>query len=96
MTIPALFQNQVLLGIVSTLLLPGNLQTAEPPAFVKKTYTYKTAGAVAIHADVFRADDELVRPVVVWIHGGALIMGNRHSVPRNLIDLCCAEGFALV
>ena len=36
------------------------------------------------------------RPVVVWIHGGALIMGNRHSVPRNLIDLCRSEGFALV
>jgi acetyl esterase/lipase len=86
----------VALLILSALLSSRSLEAAEPPAFAKKTYTYKTAGAVAIHADVFRADDELMRPVVVWIHGGALIMGNRHSVPRNLIDLCRAEGFALV
>ncbi|HKB03952.1 MAG TPA: alpha/beta hydrolase, partial [Gemmataceae bacterium] len=28
--------------------------------------------------------------------GGALIMGNRKSVPRNLLDLCRDEGYALV
>jgi acetyl esterase/lipase len=33
---------------------------------------------------------------VVWIHGGALIMGSRAGVPRELLDLCRADGYALV
>jgi acetyl esterase/lipase len=61
-----------------------------------KTHTYKTAGDVKIQADVHRADDERVRPVVVWFHGGALIVGSRSSVPRNLLELCKGEGYALV
>jgi acetyl esterase/lipase len=78
------------------LMLPSGLRANEPPVWTKKTYTYKMVGDVKIHADVFRADDKEVRPVVLWIHGGALILGDRHSVPRDLIDLCRAEGFALV
>jgi acetyl esterase/lipase len=69
---------------------------AEEPAFSKKTYTYKTADKVAIQADVYRADDQEVRPVVVWIHGGALVMGSRRDVPRQLLDLCRSERYALV
>jgi len=34
--------------------------------------------------------------VLVWIHGGALIMGNRSGYPRELLDLCRAERFAFV
>jgi acetyl esterase/lipase len=68
----------------------------EPPALVKKAHIYKTVGDVKIQADVYRPDDEKVRPVVVWIHGGALIMGNRAGVPKNLLDLCRDEGYALV
>src|SRR6266851_740750 len=79
-----------------TLLLCGTVRATDPPDLLKKTYTYKTVGDVKIQADVHRTDDEKVRPVVVWIHGGALIMGNRNSVPKNLLDLCRAEGFALV
>src|SRR5579859_5295717 len=77
-------------------LLCGTASAADPPQLAKKTYTYKTDGDVKIQADVYRTDDEKMRPVVVWIHGGALIMGNRNSVPKNLLDLCRAEGFALV
>jgi acetyl esterase/lipase len=69
---------------------------ADGPPFSKKTYTYKTAGDVKIQADVYRAEDTEVRPVVVWLHGGALIMGSRNSPPQKLLDLCRAEGFALV
>jgi hypothetical protein len=53
-------------------------------------------GELAIQADVYRADDAEVRPVLVWIHGGALIMGSRGSVPKNLLDLCRADGVVLV
>jgi acetyl esterase/lipase len=77
------------------LLGPRAAGAAEPP-LVKKTYTYKTVDEVKIQADVYRAEDDKVRPVLVWIHGGALIMGGRNSVPTQLRDLCQAEGYALV
>src|SRR5262249_7704346 len=69
---------------------------ADEPAFTKRTYTYKTVGETQIQADVGRAAAPKVRPVVVWLHGGALIVGSRPSVPRNLLDLCRAEGCVLV
>jgi acetyl esterase/lipase len=79
----------------AALLLANPVRAADPP-LPKQTYTFKTVGDLMIQADVYRADDTKVRPVVVWIHGGALIMGNRKSVPQNLLDLCRAEGYALV
>jgi acetyl esterase/lipase len=63
---------------------------------MKKTYTYKTVDGLPIQADVYRPDDTQARPVVVWIHGGALVTGNRNGVPRQLMDLCKSEGYALV
>jgi acetyl esterase/lipase len=61
-----------------------------------KTYLYKEADGLPIRADVYRSEGKLPLPVVVWIHGGALIQGSRSGVPRNLLDLCRAENFALV
>lgn len=63
---------------------------------VKKTFVYKTVGDTPIHADVYRPDDTKVRPVVVWLHGGALIVGSRTSVSAELLDLCGKEGYVLV
>jgi acetyl esterase/lipase len=77
-------------------LLMGTASAEEPPSLLKKTHTYKTVGEVKIQADVYRADDTTVRPVVVWIHGGALITGSKNAVPKNLLDLCRDAGFALV
>jgi acetyl esterase/lipase len=69
---------------------------ADAPTFPKKTYTYKTVGDTKIQADVYRPDDAKGRPVVVWIHGGALIVGSRNSVPPQILDLCRKEGYVLV
>lgn len=69
---------------------------AGPPALVKKSHVYKEAGGVRIELDVHRDDSAEPRPVLVWIHGGALIMGSRAGVPRDLLDLCRTERFALV
>ncbi len=71
-------------------------QSAAEPAFVKKTHTYKVVGDCRIQADVYRADDAVVRPGVVWMHGGALIVGSRRGLPRALLELCETEGFVLV
>ncbi|MBI3411727.1 MAG: alpha/beta hydrolase, partial [Planctomycetes bacterium] len=64
--------------------------------FVRATYAYKTAGDVKIDADVYRAKEKEFSPVVVWLHGGALIMGGRDSVPKQLLELCRKESYALV
>jgi acetyl esterase/lipase len=83
--------------LLSAIVLLGPSQaTADEAAFSKKTHVYKTVGDVKIQADVYRAEDDAVRPVVVYIHGGALINGSRTGVPQRLRDLCQKEGFALV
>jgi acetyl esterase/lipase len=46
-----------------------------------ETFTYKTAGSLEIQADVFRRGTRGDRPAVLWLHGGALIMGSRAKLP---------------
>jgi acetyl esterase/lipase len=69
---------------------------ADAPALTKTIYTYKSVGKTKIKADVYRATNTTVQPVVVWLHGGALIVGSRSAVPRRLLELCRQEGFVLV
>src|SRR5262245_20157763 len=83
-----------LLALCATATLPPRAPAGE--ALVKQTHTYKTVGDVKIQADVYRPDDDKVRPVLVWLHGGALIVGSRADVPKDLLVLCRAEGYALV
>jgi len=58
------------------------------------TYTYKKVGDLDIKADVLRNADRGVanRPVLMWIHGGALMMGGRASKPpfaQAMLDASC-------
>ena len=62
----------------------------------KMTHTYKRAGALSIKADSYRFVDRPGQPVVVWIHGGALINGHRESVPQWLMDACRDSSYVLV
>lgn len=64
--------------------------------FSKTTHVYKRVGDLKIEADVYRHDDEAIRPVLVWLHGGALIMGHRRDVPKQLETLCRQSGLVLV
>lgn len=70
--------------------------SAQDVSFQKKTHTYKTVGPTKIQADIYRSDSKTPRPVLVWIHGGALIVGSRQSVPKNLLDLAKQEDYVLV
>lgn len=62
----------------------------------KETYVYKTVDEVRIHADVYRPQDAVKQPMIVWLHGGALIMGSRQGVPTQLRELSQKEGLVLV
>src|SRR5262249_36340007 len=99
--VPEITMNPTPASLARLCIVAGASLLAANPVFAadplpKQTHTFKTVGDLKIQADVYRAEDTKVRPVVVWIHGGALIMGNRKSVPKNLLDLCRDEGYALV
>ncbi len=60
------------------------------------TYTYKTVGNLDIKADVFRPEDNSLRPVLMWIHGGALIRGYRMDVNPRIKTEFLNAGYAIV
>jgi acetyl esterase/lipase len=81
-------------GLVATAgTAPGSARGAEVR---RETYTYKTVGDCAIKADVIRRSTRDRLPVAVWIHGGALIMGDRHGIDGTLRDELVNAGYALV
>ena len=60
----------------------------------KTTHTYKTVGDLEIKATIYRLDDDVARQVVVYIHGGALINGNRGR--DRLSEMLLEAGYAVV
>ena len=60
------------------------------------TYTYKTAAGCDIKADVYGADTAVRKPVVIFIHGGALIMGSRRGVTKPFHAGLLNSGYAVV
>lgn len=61
-----------------------------------KTYTYKKVGDLEIKVVVHRRDDTVIRPVVVRIHGGALIVGHRDWEKDNVYLKLLEAGYAIV
>jgi acetyl esterase/lipase len=61
-----------------------------------QTFTYRTVGDCALKADVYGSVRGATRPTAVWIHGGALIMGNRRGFDRVLIADLVRAGFVVV
>lgn len=87
-------QLSLVLMISVGLLSPSALAQESP--YPKTTVAYKTVGDLEIHADVYRPPGEEVLPVVVWIHGGALIMGHRAGISGRIRNYARKRGFALV
>ena len=59
------------------------------------TFIFKRIAGWNLRVDVYRPSGGGVLPVVVWIHGGALIMGGRLSVfmVRCPDERCCPVTF---
>ncbi|MCU1275699.1 MAG: Carboxylesterase LipF [Bryobacterales bacterium] len=81
-----------MLAIRALILLPAVLM-AQP---AKQTYTYKVVGDCSIQADVYRAPGDSVHPAILWIHGGALIMGNRESLRFEQLEKYLKAGYTVV
>jgi acetyl esterase/lipase len=62
----------------------------------KETYAYKKVGDCVIKADVYRLPGDNVRPVIIWIHGGALIFSNRESVRDHQLKKYLDSGYTVV
>ncbi|MFN7994400.1 MAG: alpha/beta hydrolase [Bryobacteraceae bacterium] len=81
---------------MTRIVLSALLGAAGAYAASKTTYTYKTVGECAIQADVYRAAQTGPRPVVLWIHGGALVMGDRSWITGWQVDRYTSAGFTVV
>ena len=69
---------------------------AEDKAAIPKTHVFKKVGDLEIKADVYQPATDKNCPVVMWIHGGALIMGDRRGIDADLRDMMLKAGYAVV
>ena len=71
-----MLHSHFVLVVLLAAVIAGPVSAAAPKVRVT-TYVYKTVGNLKIKADLHRPDNDRILPVVVWIHGGALINGHR-------------------
>ncbi len=70
--------------------------SAPQPKPSKETIVFKRVDDLPIQADVYRPSGSGPFPVILWIHGGALIFGDRTMLPADQRELYLREGFAVV
>jgi acetyl esterase/lipase len=86
-------------GVALTMgFMLASLALADEPTV--KTFTYKTLDAPAnvLEADVHLPTGDKVPPVVIFIHGGALMMGGRKLTPKpgSLLEALLRADYAVV
>ena len=62
----------------------------------RRTYVYKSVPGCEIQADVYATDTTRKKPVVIHLHGGALVSGSKNSIPPYLRPLILEAGFSVV
>jgi acetyl esterase/lipase len=82
--------------VTSSMLLTLLLPQPEAQEVTRSTYTYKVVNGAPIRADVYRKSGDQVRPVILWIHGGALIMGNRRGLNAAQAERYLNAGYTIV
>jgi acetyl esterase/lipase len=83
----------ITLAAMKPTLVAQEKKAAEPK---RQTFVYKRVGNLAIEADVYRPAGDALCPVLLWIHGGALIMGDRGGVDRRIRAPFLKAGYAIV
>jgi len=89
---------RVLAGAGAACVLPRAAARAEEAAQVRlETFVYKIVGDCRIKADVYRSTVGAgPRPVIMAIHGGALIMGGRYPIQVDLFEPLIRRGAVVV
>lgn len=62
----------------------------------KSTFTFKKVGELEIKLDVYRGSGDELQPVLVWIHGGGLILGGRGAGDKHLRETFAGNGSMIV
>lgn len=60
------------------------------------TEVFGAAGGLALSADIYLPDRRRKSGVLLWFHGGALILGGRQDVPEGLLAAAQADGYPVV
>ena len=68
----------------------------DPKKLKVQTFTYKTVNGLSIKADVRRPEDTITRPAIMWIHGGALIVGCREWLDGHIKNPLLQAGYVFV
>ena len=68
---------------------------AQAQQATRQTFTYKTAGC-EIRADIYGGSEGGPKPALMWIHGGALIFGNRKGIPPPFLAGLLEQAYAIV
>ncbi|HUZ45246.1 MAG TPA: alpha/beta hydrolase [Terriglobia bacterium] len=71
-------------------------RAANREPFVKQTFVYKTVNGCGLRADFYPAPGNAVRPLIFWIHGGALMMGHRGNLERDHLERYIRAGFSVL
>jgi acetyl esterase/lipase len=64
--------------------------------WTKHSYTYRIVEGCQIKADVYQMASHKKQPVIVWIHGGALIAGSRSWIAPYQLDAYLDAGFTVI
>ncbi len=83
-------------GLIAALCATQSPTASAASRVVKTTVAYREVDGHKILLDIYRPEGNEVRPVIVWIHGGALIMGNREYVDPQVSAVAEERGYALV
>jgi acetyl esterase/lipase len=70
--------------------------SAQEQKVEKTTYVYKKVDNLELKADVYSTEGTGPRPIVLWVHGGALIMGDRGGNDRVLRQRLPRAGYVFV
>jgi acetyl esterase/lipase len=62
----------------------------------KTTHTFKTVGACEIRLDVYEGMGAGARPVIVWLHGGALMFGSRGMIHPAQVERYVNAGYTVI
>lgn len=60
------------------------------------TMTYRTVDSLALQADIYPGRGDGMRPALLWLHGGALIFGDRAMLRPEQRDLYVNAGYTVI